>query len=372
MDYTTTHSLTLPHELGNGSDSFKTPSTANTKQKVLIIVDKFGWSYDTIAKGLVKYQHNNNLTFDIVSVEEDLEDIEGRHEEYDLIFALGWTLVISKKKKHHYRPLLPFLDRSKLITGIHSHRSWDDYVSQPDFCPVPPEELLIELSKLKHINVISRRLFNIFQTAGLTNMTLTENGVDTDLFTPVQPINTDRSLPLVVGFSGSTHIPKHDDLKGCSEFILPLSEIPNVEVNILGGRGAHQVQRDEMPNLYNQIDLYICASTSEGFSQSVLEASACGRGVISTRVGGCEDLIEEMKNGFFINRDLTEIKRLIMKLETNRELVKQLGENNRAIVLEKYSWAIRVKEWLQFIESNLPTRTIEPTTTSTSNREGSQ
>jgi len=362
MNLTSTQALSSPHDLQKASDSHSPQPTATTTQRVLIIVDKYGWSYDTIAKGLVKYQHNKSLRFDIVSVEEDLHYIEQNHDTYDLVFALGWTLIISKKKKHQYRPLLPFLNRSKLITGIHSHRSWDDYASRPDFSPMPPDALVDELATVKHINIISRRLFYIFQAAGLTNITLTENGVDTDLFRPSQPINTDRSRPLVIGFSGSTHIPKHDDLKGCSEFILPLNEIPNVEVNILGGRGEHQVQRDGMPDLYNQIDLYLCASTSEGFSQSVLEASACGRGIISTRVGGCDDLIEEKKNGFFINRNLEEIKRLITRLEADRELVKQLGANNRTIVLERYSWAIRVKEWLQFIESNLPTRTIATTT----------
>lgn len=109
-----------------------------------------------------------------------------------------------------------------------------------------------------------------------------------------------------------------------------------------------------MPKLYNKIDLYICASTSEGFSQSVLEASSCGRGIISTKVGGCEDLIEEHKNGFFIKRDLEEIKKLVRQLEADRHLVKKLGENNRKTVLEKYSWKIKMQEWLKFIESNLP------------------
>ncbi len=142
-------------------------------------------------------------------------------------------------------------------------------------------------------------------------------------------------------------------LKGFSEFILPLNQLPNVEVKVLGGKGKGQVKREDMPSLYNQIDLYLCASTSEGFSQSVLEASACGRGVISTRVGGCEDLIEENINGFFIRRDIEEIKKLVTRLEGNRVLVKTLGENNRRIVLEKYSWRIQVKNWLEFIETNL-------------------
>jgi glycosyltransferase involved in cell wall biosynthesis len=303
---------------------------------------------------LVRYNTNANLELDIAAASDDIAFIEREHHGYDLIFALGWTQIISKKKKFGYQALLPFLERSKLVTGIHSHRSWDDYASQPDFSPPPPAPLLDRLSMLKGINVISRRLYGIFERAGLTNIVLTENGVDTELFSPTQAVNSERRKPLVVGFSGSKDIAKHDYLKGFSEFIEPLGALPNVQIRVLGGRGEQQVKREDMPALYNQIDLYLCASTSEGFSQSVLEAAACGRGVVSTRVGGCEDLIEAGHNGFFIRRNLDEIKALIARLEADRPLVRQLGERNRQVALERYAWRIKVQGWLRFIESHLP------------------
>ena len=325
------------------------------KGRVLIITDKPNWSYDTIAKGLVRYNNNPGLVLDIAAASEQMEFIEREHPTYDLVFPLGWTDVISKNKKQLYQDKLTFLDRGRLITGIHSHRSWDAYASQPDFSPDPQEELIEKLSQLKGINIISKRLFQIFDKAGLTNITLTENGVDTELFCPAKPVNIDREIPLILSFSGSKEIAKHDYLKGFSEFIEPLNELPNVQVLELGGRGEQQVSREAMPALYNQTDLYICASTSEGFSQSVLEASACGRGIVSTRVGGCEDLIEEGSNGFFINRNLEQIKQVISSLAADRQLVRRLGENNRRIVMERYAWNIKVKAWLGFIESHLPT-----------------
>lgn len=333
----------------------KATRTQRAVGKVLVIIDKPGWAYDTIAKGLLRYNENAALVMDIVSVSEQLDVIEREHQNYDLVFPLGWTDVISKNKKQLYQDRLPFLDRRKLITGIHSHRSWDGYESQPDFMPTPPDELIEKLAKLRGINIISRRLYQIFQQAGLTNIALTENGVDTNLFSPNMSIKTAQDKPLVLGFSGSKEIAKHDYLKGYSEFIEPLNALPNVEVMLLGGRGENQVKREDMPALYNQIDLYICASSSEGFSQSVLEASACGRGILSTRVGGCEDLIEEGRNGYFIDRNLEQIKTVVSKLEADRQHVKSLGENNRRVVIENYSWRIKAKEWLGFIESHLPT-----------------
>lgn len=320
---------------------------------VLIIVDKLGWSYDAIARGLAASNHRDDLVFTIVPLEGGIEYIERNHERYDLIFAMGWTLIMSKKSKHRYRQELTFLDRNQLVAGIHSHRAWDGYLSLPDACPLPPHELIEQLAQLKGVNAISRRLFDLFRNAGLANVVLTENGVDTKLFAPTCPIPTDRHRPLVVGFCGSTNIGKHDYLKGYSEFIAPLQELPNVEVRVLGGKGDSRISREDMPDLYNQIDLYICASTSEGFSQSVLEASSCGRGVISTRVGGCEDLITEGHNGFFIQRDLPTITRLVARLERDRTLVCQLGTHNRQRIVERYAWAIQAQVWLDFIESHL-------------------
>jgi glycosyltransferase involved in cell wall biosynthesis len=321
--------------------------------KVLIITDKPGWSYDTIAKGLVRYNDNPGLVLDIAAASDQMAFIEREHQRYDLVFPLGWTQVIAKHKKLGFQDLLPFLDRRKLITGIHSHRSWDEYASMPDFSPQPPAALLDRLSELKGINIISRRLHRIFERAGLSNIVLTENGVDTELFSPKTPVNTERRVPLSVGFSGSKDIAKHDYLKGFSEFIEPLGSLPNVQIKVLGNRGEGQVKREDMPALYNQIDLYLCASTSEGFSQSVLEASACGRGVLSTRVGGCEDLIEEGRNGFLLRRDMAQIRALVERLEADRALVRSLGESNRRIVLERYSWQLKVRDWLRFVESHL-------------------
>lgn len=323
-----------------------------TKQ-VLVIIDKYGWSYDTIAKGLVAHNGDEGLRLDVLSAREDDTVIERTHGRYDLVFVLGWTSLYSAKPKHALKPLLPFLDPARVITGIHSHRSWDGYASTPEHSPKPPEALLERLAQVRGVNIISKRLWRLFDDAGLNNITLTENGVDTHLFSPIRPVGQNPTAPLVLGFSGSTEIAKHDKLKGFSEFIAPLESIPGVQVRALGGRGEGQVSREEMPALYNLIDLYICASSSEGFSQSVLEAAACGRGVISTRVGGCEDLIREGINGFLVPRQLAAFRAVIERLVADRPRVAELGGNNRRIVESEYAWSRRAEDWLRFVRLHL-------------------
>lgn len=335
--------------------------------KVLLLIDKFGWSYDTIAKGIVSHNKSKDLEFEIFSLkDQSLDELKEKHSSFDLVFAMGWQFVIGSKKsllpflKENFFQELSFIDRSKLITGIHSHRSWDHYKSMPEKLALPPKYLIDELNKLKAINPISKRLYKVFKDAGLTNIFLTENGVDHKLFHPKKEINTDRSKPLIVGFSGSTKNKQHDFLKGVSKYILPLQNMNNIEIRILGENSKNRVPREKMPDLYNEIDIYLCASTSEGFSQSVLEASACGRGIVSTRVGGCEDLIEEGHNGFFIKRDIECIKSILEKLEKNRDLVKQIGVNSREKIVNNYSWEIKVSTWLDFIKNNIPNYQVAP------------
>ncbi len=324
--------------------------------RVLIVIDKYGWSYDTIARGLIAHNRDPDLRLALVSAAEDADLIEREHERYDLVFALGWTSVIAKRKGRGeaFADLLGFIDRRRLITGIHSHRSWDGYESTPGHSPKPPPELIEKLGCLRGVNVISRRLHRIFVDAGLERLTLTENGVDTTLFAPSRPPSSRRDAPLVVGFSGSTAIERHDTLKGFSEFIQPLADLPNVTVRALGGRGAHQVAREAMPALYDTIDLYVCASSSEGFSQSVLEASACGRAVVSTRVGGCEDLIRDGVNGYLVERDGDALRSVVTRLEADRPMLAALGARNREIVCSTYAWHNRVADWLAFIRAHLP------------------
>lgn len=323
-------------------------------RRVLVVVDKYGWSYDTIAKGLVEHNTDPGLELQVASAAEDAERIAREHERFDLVFVLGWTNVFAKRKGLAYQALLPFIDPRRLVTGIHSHRSWDGYASTPEHTPAPPDALIEKLAGLRGVNVISRRLHRIFQAAGLRNLTLTENGVDTTLFAPTRAPGAEPQAPLVVGFAGSTAIARHDDLKGFSAFIEPLADLPGVVVRALGGRGANQVPRAAMPALYNAIDLYVCASSSEGFSQSVLEASACARAVVSTKVGGCEDLIVDGLNGWLVPRRADAIRDAVARLAGDRRLLADMGARNRTIVQARFAWHVRVHDWLAFLRAHLP------------------
>ena len=84
-------------------------------------------------------------------------------------------------------------------------------------------------------------------------------------------------------------------------------------------------------------DLFVLPSRFEGLSNALLEAMACGVPVISTRVGGSRDIIEDGVNGLLVEVDATDQLRDAMeRVLCDRQLAAALGANARASVEAKH------------------------------------
>ena len=61
------------------------------------------------------------------------------------------------------------------------------------------------------------------------------------------------------------------------------------------------IDYEKLQNLYSVLDVYLITSREEGGPRSLLEAMATGVPVISSKVGQCEELIKNEKNGYLVN-----------------------------------------------------------------------
>ena len=52
--------------------------------------------------------------------------------------------------------------------------------------------------------------------------------------------------------------------------------------------------------VYPLIDVYVCSSETEGFSNSLLEAMACRKTVIATTVGGNAEAVRDRVEGYLV------------------------------------------------------------------------
>lgn len=328
-------------------------------RKVLLVVDRPNWAFDTIAKQLI-ITNDRQLHLSIFYLKGHEGEFENACENSELIFFSHWSLSAKRVKpwwcrfhepvfsKYRLVPRFPFVDIARALTGIHGHHDHDDRKSLPDNKILPASNLIDYLSRFKATNTVSKRLVRFFTEAGLEHVHYTPNGVDVDLFRPTKELG--GSSKLRVGCSGTK---KRDWKEGITEFIEPLADLPFVEMHIATPEDGRYVPHKEMPEFLNNIDAYICASASEGFPLKVLEASACGRPVITTRVGGCEDLIVDGENGFFVDRNVDSIAEKLRVLNEDRGLLIRMGQRNREIIENNWSWKIRSKQWLDFITANV-------------------
>jgi glycosyltransferase involved in cell wall biosynthesis len=93
-----------------------------------------------------------------------------------------------------------------------------------------------------------------------------------------------------------------------------------------------------MLDFYHSLDVYVCASRTEGTPNPCLEAAACGLPVVTTRVGNMPELIRDGENGFFVERNVADIATKLEWLRDGSGLRDHLGRAARAAVVESWDW----------------------------------
>jgi glycosyltransferase involved in cell wall biosynthesis len=85
-------------------------------------------------------------------------------------------------------------------------------------------------------------------------------------------------------------------------------------------------------------DVCVLSSTSEGFSNSILEYMAAARPVVATDVGGAREAIVEGETGYLVKAGDDEKMALrIVDLLDNPQQARAMGERGQRIVREKFS-----------------------------------
>lgn len=104
------------------------------------------------------------------------------------------------------------------------------------------------------------------------------------------------------------------------------------------------IEPEDLPVYYNACDVFVMPSKSvdvdyESFGIVYLEANACAKPVIAGRTGGIGDAVIDGATGIMVDPDdIGEISEAIIRLLTDDEYAKKLGENGRRRVREELSW----------------------------------
>ncbi len=96
--------------------------------------------------------------------------------------------------------------------------------------------------------------------------------------------------------------------------------------------------KEEMADVYADLDIVALTSLNEGTPVALIEALAAGRPVVSTDVGGVKDVVEDGINGYLTaSGDAPGFAKRLLKLAEDRNKRDEFGRNGRRKVLQKYS-----------------------------------
>lgn len=96
------------------------------------------------------------------------------------------------------------------------------------------------------------------------------------------------------------------------------------------------IPHKDLPAYYSLIDVFVHPSLRDGMPNAVLEAMACGKTVIATPVGGLIDVIEDGKNGHFVN--VNDVDRLSNKiLEVLNSNQNEIQKSARETIIHQFT-----------------------------------
>jgi len=315
-------SAPAPKEASRAERIVTAPAAPAAKRpKVLIIADVPGWIFERHARTL---QAGLAEEFDI-SIAYKGEPLD--EDAWDLIYPLEWAQAPREAR-------LPW----KWVTGIRSHVSWEGY-EVPSLCR------FLE-TRFAAVHVVSRKLEAIFKPH-LPSVVSMSHGLRCELFqADTEGLGENGRIRL--GWAGN----RATNVKGFDELIRPLGELPGVELRFCGYSDT-LLTLEQMKGFYEEVDVYVCSSKSEGHNNSLMEAACMGRAIVTTDVGTVPEYLEDGVSALIVERTPQAIRAAVERLRDDASLRRRLGEAAKASVRRSFDWKDKLREHSIFLGNAL-------------------
>ena len=86
-----------------------------------------------------------------------------------------------------------------------------------------------------------------------------------------------------------------------------------------------------------QADCFILFSKNEGLPISIIEAMRAGLPIISTKIAGIPELVEDGKNGYLVEPNTEELANLLLKILKEYPDLEQMGKKSRKLFEQKFT-----------------------------------
>jgi glycosyltransferase involved in cell wall biosynthesis len=124
------------------------------------------------------------------------------------------------------------------------------------------------------------------------------------------------------------------------------------ERNMLERLGGNEVRftgfvpEEELADYYQAADIYLHTGRMETFGLSVIEASGNRLPIVSVAEGGPLETVIDQETGYLVESSPAELAQALLRLASDAELRKKLGENGFRYVRGKFSWTQAAEDFL--------------------------
>lgn len=153
------------------------------------------------------------------------------------------------------------------------------------------------------------------------------NGVDVERFSPPEKRSGEISFMYAGRLSPEKRLPEFLRVSGISMTVIgegPVA-VPDASPPV-----------EDLVPFYRRHHVFVLPSVSEGLSNALLEAMACGLCPLASRVGGTAEAVEHGVSGLLFDR-MDEVPGLVKRLVSEPGLAEKLGAGARRRVVERYS-----------------------------------
>ena len=106
--------------------------------------------------------------------------------------------------------------------------------------------------------------------------------------------------------------------------------------------------RKDIANVMRTIDILVLPSLWEGFGIVLIEAMAAKKPCITTQISSMPEIVGHNVTGLVVPpKDIKSLTSAMLKLINDEQLAKQMGENGRKLVMEKFSLDKMIEDYEQ-------------------------
>ncbi len=276
---------------------------------------------------------------------------------YGLLFLRRWLPVTATVHHPMHVDREASLKQARSVREKIKKRRFYGFIAMQDRVIRRLDGLITVSRAAKDANVTSYRIAE-------NRMKVIYNGVDTNIFRPLNLERLDNTLLLVTNtedrkkgvlylFQAMQKLPSEVKLKVVDEvkqrnYAYVLREEMGLQERVtFTGR----LSTEDLVKQYNTASIVIVPSVYEGFGLPAAEASACASPVIATSGGALPEVVENGETGLIVPpMDPEALANAISTLLADRDLREKMGENGRDRVRHLFTWQKAALEHTEYFQ----------------------